>query len=43
MILKLIKTNNSKYSTKDLTTYISNKTGLPKKNIYNKIINYKSS
>ena len=37
----LIKDNLKKFSTKDLTTFISNKTGLPKKNIYNKIIKFK--
>ena len=30
------------FSTKELASYISNKTGLPKKIIYNNIIEYKS-
>ena len=42
MILDLIKQDYSKLSTKELATHISNKTGLPKKIIYNKIIEYKS-
>ncbi len=42
MILDLIKKNYSKFSTKELALYISNKTGLPKKNIYNRIVKYKS-
>ena len=33
---------DAKFSTKELALYISNKTGLPKKIIYNKIIEYKS-
>ena len=42
MILNLIKENFSKLSTKELALDISNKTGLPKKIIYNSIIEYKS-
>ncbi len=42
MILDLIKKNYSKFSTKELASYISNKTGLPKKSIYNTIIELKS-
>ena len=42
MILDLIKQDYSKLSTKELAIHISNKTGLPKKNIYNEIIEYKS-
>ena len=42
MILDLIKKNYSKLSTKELALHISNKTGLPKKIIYNSIIEYKS-
>ena len=42
MILDLIKQDYSKLSTKELALHISNKTGLPKKIIYNKIIEYKS-
>ena len=42
MILDLIKKNYSKFSTKELAIYISNKTGLPKKSIYNRIIELKS-
>ena len=42
MILDLIKKDYSKFSTKELALYISNKTGLPKKSIYNKIIELKS-
>ena len=42
MILDLIKKNYSKFSTKELALYISNKTGLPKKSIYNRIIELKS-
>ena len=42
MILDLIKKNYSKFSTKELALYISNKTGLPKKSIYNTIIELKS-
>ena len=41
MILDLIKKDHSKFSTKELALYISNKTGLPKKSIYNKIIELK--
>ena len=42
MILDLIKKNYSKLSTKELALHISNKTGLPKKIIYNSIISFKS-
>ena len=42
MILDLIKKDYSKFSTKELALYISKKTGLPKKSIYNKIIEFKS-
>ena len=42
MILDLIKKDYSKFSTKELALYISNKTGLPKKSIYNTIIEFKS-
>ena len=42
MILDLIKKDYSKFSTKELASYISNKTGLPKKSIYNRIIELKS-
>ena len=42
MILDLIKQDYSKLSTKELALHIANKTGLPKKNIYNNIIEYKS-
>ena len=42
MILDLIKQDYFKLSTKELAIHISNKTGLPKKIIYNKIIEYKS-
>ena len=42
MILDLIKQNYSKLSTKELAIDISNKTGLPKKIIYNRILKYKS-
>ena len=42
MILDLIKQNYNELSTKELALQISNKTGLPKKIIYNSIINYKS-
>ena len=42
MILDLIKKEYSKFSTKELALYISNKTGLPKKSIYNKIVELKS-
>ena len=42
MILDLIKQNYSQLSTKELALDISNKTGLPKKIIYNKIVKYKS-
>ncbi len=41
MILDLIKKDYSKFSTKELALYISNKTGLPKKSIYNRIIELK--
>ncbi len=42
MILDLIKQDYSRFSTKELALYISKKTGLPKKTIYNKIIELKS-
>ncbi len=42
MVLDLIKKDYSKFSTKELALYISNKTGLPKKSIYNRIIELKS-
>ena len=42
MILDLIKKDHSKSSTKELALYISNKTGLPRKSIYNRIIELKS-
>ena len=42
MILDLIEQDYSKLSTKELALRISNKTGLPKKIIYNRIIEYKS-
>ena len=42
MIFDLIRQNNSGLSTKELALYISNKTGLPKKIIYNRIVEYKS-
>ena len=42
MILDLIKKDYTKFSTKELALHISNKTGLPKKIIYNNIIEYKS-
>ena len=42
MILELIKQDYAKFSTKELALHISNKTGLPKKIIYNSIIEYKS-
>ena len=42
MILDLIKQDYSEFSTKELAVHISNKTGLPKKIIYNRIIEYKS-
>ena len=42
MISDLIKKHYSKFSTKELALYISNKTGLPKKSIYNRIIELKS-
>ncbi len=42
MISDLIKQSCSKLSTKELALYISNKTGLPKKIIYNNIIKNKS-
>ena len=42
MILDFIKQDYSKLSTKELALHISNKTGLPKKIIYNKILEYKS-
>ena len=37
----LIKNNLKKFSTKELTLFISNKTGLPRKSIYNKILKFK--
>ena len=43
MILDLIKKKYLELSTKELALHISNKTGLPKKIIYNKIIEYKST
>ena len=36
--IKLIKNFNETKSTKDLSSFIADKTGLPKKIIYNKII-----
>ena len=42
MILDLIQENYNKLPTKELALQISNKTGLPKKIIYNAIIEYKS-
>ena len=42
MILDLIKKDFYKFSTKELALHISKKTGLPKKSIYNKIIELKS-
>ena len=42
MILDLIKKDYSKFSTKELALHISNKTGLPKKIIYNSIISFKT-
>ena len=42
MILDLIKQDFYKLSTKELALHISNKTGLPKKIIYNRILEYKS-
>ena len=42
MISDLIKKDYSKFSTKELASHISNKTGLPKKTIYNKIVELKS-
>ena len=42
MILDLIKQDYSTLSTKELALHISNKTGLPKKIIYNRIVEYKS-
>ena len=42
MILDLIKKDYSKFSTKELALYISNKTVLPKKSIYNRIIELKN-
>ena len=41
MILNLIKKDYYKFSTKELALHISNKTGLPKKTIYNRIIELK--
>ena len=37
---QLIKNNLKRFSTKELTSFISNKTGLPKKSIYNEIIKF---
>ena len=42
MIIDLINQNVSNLSTKKLALHISNKTGLPKRNIYNRILEYKS-
>ena len=42
MILNLIKKDYYKFSTKELALHISNKTGLPKKTIYNRIIELKT-
>ena len=42
MILNFIKQDFSRLSTKELASHISNKTGLPKKIIYNRILEYKS-
>ena len=42
MIIDLIKQDYSHTSTKKLALRISNKTGLPKRNIYNRILEYKS-
>ena len=42
LMKSLIKEHINKYSTKELSLFISNTTGLPKKFIYNKIIEYKS-
>ncbi len=42
IILEMIKNNYGKFSTKELASHISNKTGLPKKIIYNNIIKFKS-
>ena len=42
MVLDLIKKDYSKFSTKELALHISNKTGLPKKSIYNTIVELKS-
>ena len=42
MILDYIKQDYYKLSTKELALHISNKTGLPKKIIYNRILEYKS-
>ena len=39
---KLIKNFNETKSTKDLSSYIADKTGLPKKIIYNKIIKFRN-
>ena len=40
MISDLIKKKYSELSTKELALYISNKTGLPKKIIYYRIVEY---
>ena len=42
MIFNLIKKDYYKFSTKELALHLSNKTGLPKKIIYNRILEYKS-
>ena len=42
MILDMIKKDHLNYSTKELALQISNKTGLPKKSIYNMVIKLKS-
>ena len=42
MILDMIKQDYFRLTTKELALQISNKTGLPKKTIYNRIIKYKS-
>ena len=42
MIIEMIEKDYEKFSTKELALQISNKTGLPKKIIYNNIIEFKS-
>ena len=42
MILDMIEQDYKNFSTKELASHISNKTGLPKKIIYNSIVEYKS-